>query len=529
MCDVRHIACFHYPNGAPKMTTSAVHAEPRTSAAVLVESLSKTFNGVRALKEATLEVRPGEIHALLGTNGSGKSTMIKVLSGFHKPDPGACIEIAGRPLTTGSPDESHAAGLRFIHQDLGLIDTLTVEENFNLTSSVSRRWVSPRREESRVASVFAEYDVHVDPAAVVATLSPTAKAIVAIIRAVEDRPDSGGIVVLDEPTAALPKDEVHQLFRIIKRLKEDGTTIVYVSHRMPEILEIADRVTVLRDGRTVARAEVRDHDLDSLIQLVLGYELRHDDVERLSAQAGPALLRISGLVGPGVQGFDLEARAGEVVGVTGLLGSGYEQVLGLAFGALDPTDGAIVLDGEDITKTDPLDRIRRGLAYAPADRRRFGSISEWTLRENLTLPAPPWAGFLRWMSKRTESADADGWLARMGVVPADPNRMFATMSGGNQQKIVMGRWLRAASNVLLLDEPTNGVDAAAKRAIHEALRASAANGAAVVVSSSDIEELIQVCDRVLVMGDGVVREEFGQGELTDDALNSAVMSATGSR
>lgn len=492
--------------------------------AVNIIGLTKSFAGARALDDAELDVRQGEVHALLGTNGSGKSTLIKILAGFHKPDDDSAeILIGGEALKSGSPKDSRDAGLCFIHQDLGLIDTLTVEENFNVGEMASRYWISDRREQARIREIFGRYDIDIDPSATVATLSPTQRSIVAIIRAVENRVSTDGVLVLDEPTAALPNEEVHQLFGIVNRLKASGMTIIYVSHRMPEILQIADRVTVLRDGRTAATADVVDLNLKSLIRLVLGFELTQMSREGYGGSIGDVRLAVSDLKGSLVRGFACEARAGEVVGLTGVLGSGYEEVLGLIFGATNPSRGQIVLDSRDITGHSAASRIDHGLAYAPADRRNLGSMPLWSLRENLTLPRPPSSGFLRWMSKRREAADSSVWLERMGVVPSDPERLFATMSGGNQQKVVMGRWLRVEAQTILLDEPTNGVDAAAKQAIHAALRQAAANGAAVMISSSDIEELIQVCDRVLILEHGKVREELGRDELSDENLNTAVM------
>ncbi|MCU1513112.1 MAG: D-ribose transporter ATP-binding protein [Microbacteriaceae bacterium] len=494
--------------------------------AIAIKSLTKSFAGVQALKSAELEVRRGEVHALLGVNGSGKSTLIKVLAGFHRPDPGAEIMLGGEPHEAGSASAAHAAGLRFIHQDLGLIDTLTVEENFSLGTKSGRGWLSDRREQKRVQAILDRYEVDIDAKSLALELSPTHRSILAILRAVEDQMGSDGIVVLDEPTAALPRDEVHQLFRIIKRLKATGVTIVYVSHRMPEILEIADRVTVLRDGRTVATAEAADLTLDSLVKLVLGFDLKALSRTAADAELGDVQLSVTGLTGDVVEDFDLEARAGEVIGVTGLLGSGYEDVLGLVFGAAKPYSGSIRLGGLDVTGEDQAHRIANGLAYAPADRKHLGSMPEWSVRENLTLPDPPSHRFMGWMTKRREVAETLEWIEKMDVVPVETEKVFATLSGGNQQKVVMGRWLRMQAKAIMLDEPTNGVDASAKRAIHLALREAAANGAAVIVSSSDIEELVQVCDRVLVMGDGRIRAQLVKGELTDDALNTAVMTAT---
>jgi ribose transport system ATP-binding protein len=474
-------------------------------------------------------VRSGEVHALLGPNGSGKSTLIKVLAGFHTPDAGAEIFIGGKPFSGGSAKDSYDRGLRFIHQDLALIDSLTVEENFRLYSGGNQhwQWLSARAEQRKVQKVLDTHGVDVDAGQLVGTLSASQRAIVAIVRAAESVTSSNCLLVLDEPTAALPKDEVSDLFRIIERLKAAGTTMIYVSHRMPEVLQIADRATVLRDGATVAVAETADLDLPSLIELVVGNgAARHEVEEHHVRPSGSTCLAVRGLRGGVVRDVTFDVREGEILGVTGVLGSGYEQVLSLLFGAKQPTAGSVEVRGEESIGWSIGRRISEGIAYAPADRKRLGSMPEWTLRENVTLPRPPSQSALRWMQKGHEKRDSRVWLERVGVEPPQPEKLFATMSGGNQQKLVIGRWLRVDAKMLLLEEPTNGVDAGAKTSIYELLNEATAAGAAVVMSSSDIEELVLVCDRVLVVGDGVIKNELTRGQLSDASLNAAVVNAS---
>jgi len=496
--------------------------------AILVEDVTKSFGGVPALNAASLRIESGEVHALLGINGSGKSTLAKVLAGFHVPESGS-VEVFGEALRFGSASASHAAGLRFVHQDMGLIDSLSVEENLNLTMRRDRllQWVSPRKERLRARALLAKYDLDVDPAGLVADLGPTERTILAIARAVEDQMAEGqGIVVLDEPTAALPSDEVQRLFDVIAKLKASGITIIYVSHRMPEILLVADRLTVLRDGRVAASAEVAGLSLDRLIELVVGYHIRPATAARQRREFGAPVLVAKGVSSGGVRDFSVEARAGEVVGVTGLLGSGFEQVLGAIFGSSPIRSGTIELEGKPVsTSTSIRKRIVRGLTLAPADRRRLGSIAAWTVRENLTLPAPGTGSDWNLVERR-ERKEAIGWLQRLTVQPSDPERLFATLSGGNQQKVVISRWLRVGAKALMLDEPTNGVDAGAKVTIHQAISDAAAQGSTVLIASSDVEELIQVCDRVLVMGGGEIRSELTGEQLTDAALNTAILAAT---
>jgi ribose transport system ATP-binding protein len=500
--------------------------------ALEVRSVSKTFAGDKALNNASLQVRRGEVHALLGPNGSGKSTMIKVLAGFHVPDAGSEIYVDGEPFKGGVAQESRDAGLRFVHQDLGLIESLTVEENFRLVTDgkLGWRWISDRAEQRKVQAILDSYGATVGAGQLVSELSASQKSIVAIIRATESVNGTKSVLVLDEPTAALPKEEVGDLFRIIDRLKAAGTTMIYVSHRMPEVLQIADRVTVLRDGATVAVAETDELDLAKLVDLVVGNQAARHDVESHHVRDyGPPCLEVRGLRGGRVRDATFHLRKGEILGVTGVLGSGYDQILALVFGAQNPAAGSVLIHGEESVGWRIDRRINKGVAYAPADRKRQGSMPEWTLRENVTLPRPPSESALRWMRKKFEQRDASAWLERMGVDPPRAEKLFATMSGGNQQKVVIGRWLRMGTTVMLLEEPTNGVDAAAKTAIYELLNKSTAQGAAVIMSSSDVEELVLVCDRVLVVGDGVIKEELAHDHMTDASLNAAIVNASHSQ
>jgi ribose transport system ATP-binding protein len=501
-------------------------APERHRAALRIAGLSKLFAGQRALDRVDLDVRAGEVHALLGANGSGKSTLIKILAGYHDPEPGATVEVHGDPLELSSPKASHTAGLRFIHQDLGLIATLSIAENLELGGKYPGRWwLSDRAERTLARGVLATYGVHADPTALVESLRPTQQTLLAIARAVESGLGAGGLLVLDEPTASLPPEEVQHLFEILARLKERGVTILYVTHRLTEVFEIAERVTVLRDGRRVAteRADALDH--DSLVELILGHRL---EPTRSTARNGgrAAALEVSGLSGHAVTGVSLRAGAGEIVGVTGLMGSGYEELLGMVFGAVPRERGEVTVKGRRLGgRPSPKASISAGIAYAPAERRRYGAVVEWTLRENLTLPAIRGRGVLRWLSDRAEAREAKVWLERLSVKPSNPEQQFATLSGGNQQRLVLARWLRCGADVFLLDEPTFGVDAGAKNAIYKELRAAAAGGAAVIVSSSDTEELCELSDRILVMGAGQVKQEL-PGGTSPDELFSATLRAS---
>jgi ribose transport system ATP-binding protein len=495
--------------------------------ALELRNVSKLFAGQRALDAVDLTVHAGETHALVGANGSGKSTLIKILAGFHEPEPGAEIAVNGRPLAPGSSATSHAAGLRFIHQDLGLIGSLSIAENLELGGEYpGRLWLSDSAERAAAARVLDAYGIEADPAALLESLRPTQQTLLAIARAVDSGLGAAGVLVLDEPTASLPPEEVQHLHALLARLKSRGVTIVYVTHRLTEVFEIAERVTVLRDGRRVTTRPVAELDHDGLVELILGVRL-----EPIEAGAGRVrdgvVLEVSGLAGGGVRSVSFDAGAGEVVGITGLTGSGYEDVLGLVFGARAPMAGRVVVGGKELERPAPRESIAAGLAFAPAERRRYGAMLDWTLRENLTLPRISGSGPLRWLSDRDEAREARGWLERLAVEPADPEQRFMALSGGNQQRLVLARWLRCGARALLLDEPTLGVDAGAKRAIYGELRAAAEAGAAVVVSSSDTEELWELCDRVLVMGAGTIESELTGASTPDEIFAATLRAARG--
>jgi ribose transport system ATP-binding protein len=500
-------------------------ASPST---LVIEGLSKTFSGHPALDDVSLELHRGEIHALLGQNGSGKSTLIKILAGYHRPDAGRAT-LNGTPLELGSVERARQAGLRFIHQDLGLVEQHDTVDNLALGGTYgSRWWISDRAERRTARRYLGEYGIDLDVTAPLHRHSAAQKAMVAILRAVRDGIGDGGVLVLDEPTVSLTAPDVALLFRLIREVRDRGGTVLYVTHRLGEVFAIADRVTVLRDGRRIATEPVSSLDHDRLAEIIVGRKVSEFYPE-LPAPRAEVVLSVVDLAGGAVAGVSFALHRAEVVGVTGLLGSGYDELLQLVFGATPATAGTVSVAAGRVAPLEPAAAIAAGIAFAPADRKRQAAIMSWTLRENVTLPALRARGVARWLSERDEQRDASGWLDRLGVQPATPEAMFSSLSGGNQQRVVLARWLRCGAQVFLLDEPTNGVDVGAKHGLYEALAEAAAAGAGLLVASGDAEELCAICDRVLVLRSGRVAAELGGHQLTVDNIMSASLEVSPSK
>ena len=495
--------------------TSGMSTERATTirSVLTIDSLSKTFPAQQALNDVDLDIRAGEVHCLLGQNGSGKSTLIKILAGYHTPDAGAKATLNGTSFALGAgiPREQAVA---FIHQDLGLVTQLSAADNLALGSRYAGRWwVSERRERRAARQALAEFDVDLEPDRPLSDASPGQQTMLAIVRAVAATNGAPNLLVLDEPTASLPQHQVEQLFDLIRRLRDRGTAILYVTHRLREVFAIGDRVTVLRDGRRITTRPASSVDHDELVRLIIGREPA-ELAPALPSTDTKTLLSASKICGERVAGFSLDVRAGEIVGVTGLIGSGYDEVLGLIFGRQARASGEVRVDGALVPAHSPRRSIDAGIAYAPADRKRLSTISQWTVAENVTLPRLASRGPARWLGARRERREVMTWTERLGVTPNDPDRQLALLSGGNQQKAVLARWLRVDAKVLLLDEPTSGVDAGATASIYEILSGIASTGRAVVLSSSDAEELCTVCDRVLVMRHGAIRSVLTKGDIS---------------
>jgi ribose transport system ATP-binding protein len=486
------------------------------TAALTVSRLSKTFNGRTVLSEFGITIEPGEIHALLGQNGSGKSTLIKALAGYHEPDAGAIVQVGGRDLDPGSPASSYHTGCRFVHQDLALVGTMSVQDNVFLSSSYPTRFGVVDRKASRRATAMAlsAVGLDLDPDQPVAALRPSERTGVAIARALLSQDGTlPAVVVLDEPTATLPTHEVSTLLATLRATAASGVGILYITHHLDEIRGFAQKVSVLRNGQLVGCWKVNEISSADLVRQLVGEQLAAElnmAQESSHAQAeGAPTLSVSGLQVARLRELSFEVRPGEIVGLYGLTGSGREDALTAIYGSVKREGGSVRVAGEDLPAGRPDAAIKAGVGYLPPDRKTLGCVMDHSARHNLTLLdlQPFWhRGTLH---RKPEVAAANAWFERMKVEPRNgESAPLSTFSGGNQQKVLLARWLRLNPKVLLLDEPSQGVDIGAKLEVRRQIVAAARDGAAVVVCSSEVEELVTLCERVLVIRNGYVSDEL---------------------
>ncbi|MBS1895658.1 MAG: sugar ABC transporter ATP-binding protein [Actinobacteria bacterium] len=488
---------------------------------VELKEVSKRFPGTLALDRLDLVVRRGEVHALLGGNGSGKSTLIKALAGVQPADSGV-FRIGGRTFDAGdfTPAAAKKEGLHFVHQQPSIFPDLTVGENLAIGSTFVRtaygriRWRAERR---RAAQILERFGIDADPGQIAGELSPVVRTMVEIARALQDYTEgSGGVLVLDEPTAALPAPDAEHLLAAIRRYADEGQTIVFVSHRLEEVLQVADRATVLRDGRIAGELVGDEIRHDPLVELIAGKALQQAS-HPPARDSGESRLRVVGLSGGPIRRVDLELGAGEVVGLAGIVGSGRTSLLKMLFGVLPPRADEIVVDGAAVEFSSPGQAMAHGIAYVPEDR-TLSAFPDMSLTENVCLAdlGHYWRkGRLHHAGERRDTAQLmDSFMIRA----SSPGVPLASLSGGNQQKAILARWLRRKPRLLLLDEPTQGVDVGARAEIHDLIREAATQGAAVLAASSDFEELTELCDRILVLAHGTVTAELVGPGVDPDSL-----------
>lgn len=488
---------------------------------VALEKVSKSFDGVTVLHEVDLSILPGEIHGLVGENGSGKSTLVKILAGVLTPDRGGQIRLRDQPVPLPVRNPLRH-GLAVVHQDLALAESMSVADNVGISTGFERGLAAPirRRREERIVRALAErLGIALDPARRVGELSPAERSVVAILRALRGLGEGsrGHAIVLDEPTAALPRGESMRLLALLRTMARNGTAVLYVSHRLPEVLSLCDRVSVLRNGRRVAtRDTARSHEPE-IARLMLGYELGEFYPDKQVGAQGAVRLEVRHLAGGAVSGVSFDAGAGEIVGITGLAGMGHDDLPYLIAGGRQRQGGEVFVDRRRVDGS-VRSAKRSGVELVPGNRQRDALWLGGTAMENLTLPLLGrfWRG-LRLRPKR-EREFAVSEMRRYDVQPLAPSLEIAKFSGGNQQKLVLARSLRQSPAVLLLHEPTQGVDVGAKKEILSGVRSAAGVGAAVVLFSSDFEEVAQLCHRVLILRYGAICAALAPGEVSEDRV-----------
>ncbi|WEX08994.1 sugar ABC transporter ATP-binding protein [Chelativorans sp. AA-79] len=498
---------------------------PNAPVVARLSGCSKHYPGVVALQDADFEMRAGEVRALLGKNGAGKSTMIRLLTGAELPDTGSVV-IDGRPLEerlSRRAAEAHERGVRVVYQELSLVSDMSIAENLFLGRWPRRNGIIDHREMKRQAhAALSRLGFAIDPERTVASLSPAERQLIEIARVLIGDPK---IVILDEPTSSLADAEAKKVLAAVQRIAAEGISVIYVSHRMGEIRQIADAVTIMRDGRIVETVPVQGADTREIVRVMLGTEAA-ESAPITPGKPGKAAITVHEVsLAPKLRKISLTLHEGEVLGIAGLLGSGRTELLEAIMGIRKPDSGTISAGGGEVTGTDYRGMVVRGFGFTPESRKDAGIVPMLGVDENVVatdFPAVSHGGIL---SSRRIAQATRRVIERLHIKTASTGTPISTLSGGNQQKVVIGRWVHAGSRVLLLDEPTRGVDVKAKSQIYAIIRELAAEGRAILFVSSEIEELPLVCDRVLVLRDGEMMDEMAAPGIDQDKLLAASLSA----
>lgn len=490
-----------------------------------MKGINKSFPGVKVLSDVQLNLKSGELVALMGENGAGKSTLMKILGGIYERDAGTII-VKGETQEKMTPDIASSRGIAIIHQEMNLIPHLSVMENIFLGREYTYgksgfvNWRKMRQETKRWLDQLA---IKLDPDTLVGDLSVGQQQMIEIAKALSMQAD---ILVLDEPTAALTNREIDALFDMIASLKEKGVGMIYISHRMEEIFQVSDRITVLRDGQYVGTVETAETNLDELVKMMVGREIT-DRFPKVEVQLGGERLRVENLnVKDKLSNISFSIKSGEIVGVAGLMGAGRTEMAKALFGLEKVREGQILVDGRPVRVTRPIDAISAGIALVTEDRKEEGLVLSLSVRENISLPNLQKVSSLGVMKPSQEQVLSNDAIQRLFIKTAGGEQIVGSLSGGNQQKVVIGKWLAKKPKILILDEPTRGVDIGAKKEIYDIMNRLAQDGVAILMISSELPEVLGMSDRVLVMHEGRITGEFTREEATQEMIMRAATGGT---
>jgi len=492
---------------------------PARTPALAVQGIDKSFGENRVLTDVNFELLPGEVHALLGGNGAGKSTLMKILSGVHAPDAGTIL-VDGQPRQFSSPKDAQAGGIATVFQEFSLVPTLTVAQNIYLTREPRSRlgFLNDRGAARDARAVLHEMGVDIDPKVLVSTLSPGQQQVTEIAKALSQGAD---VLILDEPSASLTTQETQAMFALIRRLKARGIGIIYISHRLEEIFEIVDRVTILRDGRAISTKNASDMTMAEIVEGIVGHRMDQafEWKERHVDYTAAPLLQVTHVAGgPRLRDASLDLYPGEILGIVGLMGSGRTELARCLFG-IDPIEaGEIVIRGQRVRIKSPSAAIDAGIALIPEDRRRQGLVLQHSIKDNIVAPVLDHLLRGGLMNDRRADETARSYVEQLAVKTESISKRVDLLSGGNQQKVVIGKWLATEPSILIMDEPTAGVDIGTKSQIVDTIRALADGGKGIIVISSELPELLAVSDKILVMRDGVAEQLLDRKELEEQVV-----------
>ena len=489
---------------------------------IQMRDISKSFGGVQALKGVQLTIYPGEVHAILGENGAGKSTLIKTITGVHQPDSGEIV-LNGEVVNFANPREAQQQGIAAIYQEPSLFPDLSIAENILVgRQPVSGGRISWQQMNQTASELLLRLHVKLNPRTKARNLSVAQQQMVEIARALSV---NAKVLIMDEPTSSLTSNEVEDLFRITRKLKDEGTAVIFISHRLEELFALADRVTTLRDGEYVGTRTLANVTTDELIQMMVGRKL--DDLfPKQDVERGTAVLEVENLsVNGAFQDVSFTLHAGEILGMSGLVGAGRTDVACAIFGVKPATTGRISVHGKPVTIANPQKAMALGIGYVPEDRKSHGLVLPMPIGDNITLPVINEFAAYGWLNRKKEKVTAREASQKLEVKATGIEQKAQELSGGNQQKVVLAKWLNTNPRILILDEPTRGIDVGTKAAVHRLMSSLAAQGIAILMISSELPEILGMSDRILVMREGRITGEFDRSEATQEKLMMAATSA----